>query len=91
MLFPFFGSGNFLFRNLLGFLGESMIQNDKIISIEKSEYSENVITMLHPDFPDVVSILKFFKKFIRNDIDLFNQIENKGNFLKLFTEVSQLN
>ncbi len=61
-----------------------MIQNDKILSIEKAKHPENVIAKLYPDFPYVVCILQFFEKLSRYDIDLLNEIKNKRDFFKLF-------
>ena len=83
-MFSFLGSGNFLFRYFLWIFGEGMIQNNNVIAIKKTEYPENIVAMLHPDFPYVICILQFYEKLMRNNVNLFNEIENKRNFLKLF-------
>ena len=39
--------------------------------------------MLNPNFPDVISIFKLFEIFSWYNINLFNEIEDKGYFFKL--------
>jgi len=82
--FSFFGYGNFFLRNFLRFFGESMVQNHKIFPVKKTRNKKNIIVLLNPYFLDIVSAFKFFQVFARNDIDLLDQIEHQGNFLKLF-------
>ncbi|MFZ0482067.1 MAG: hypothetical protein WAL93_01650 [Desulfobacterales bacterium] len=61
-----------------------MAQNYKISPVKKTQNSKNIIALLNPYFPDIVSTFKFFEIFARHDIDLLDQIKHKGDFFKLF-------
>jgi len=61
-----------------------MVQNHKVISVEKAQDPKNVITVLSPYFPNSIGARELFKIFSRYNIDLFNEIKYKGNLFKLF-------
>ena len=61
-----------------------MVQNHKIFPVEKAKNPKNIIALLNPYFPDIVSAFQFFELFERHDINLLNQIEHESNFFKLF-------
>ncbi len=41
--------------------------------------------MLDTNFPNIVSRFQFFEEFSGNNVNIFNQIENKENLFNLFT------
>ncbi len=68
----------------MGFFGESMIQNYKLNSIQKSQYSKNIVALLYSNLPYFVGSFELFKVFARYDIDLLYNIKDKKNLFKLF-------
>jgi hypothetical protein len=60
-----------------------MIQNHKVLPIQKTQYTKYVIAMLYPDFPDIICALKFLEKLSRHNIELFYDIKHKCDFFKL--------
>jgi len=59
-MFSFFGNGNFFLRNFLRFFCEGMVQNHKIFPVKKAQNSKNIIALLNPYFPDIISAFQFF-------------------------------
>jgi len=47
---------------------------------KKPRIPKYIIALLNPYFPDIISAFQFFEIFARHDIDLLNQIKDKGNF-----------
>ncbi len=60
-----------------------MIQNHKILPIQKTQYPKYVIAQLYPNFPKVISALKFLKKLSRYNIELFYDIKHKCDFFQI--------
>jgi hypothetical protein len=61
-----------------------MVQNHKIFPVKKTQNPKNIITLLNPYFPDIISAFEFFEVFARHDIELLDQIKYKSNLFKLF-------
>ena len=64
--------------------GETMSQNYKVLTIQKTQYPKYVIAVLYPNFPDIIGALKFLEKLSRHNIELFYDIKHKCDFFKLF-------
>jgi len=60
-----------------------MIQNYQVIPIKESKQTKNVISVLYPRFPNVVSRFQFLEKFTGDNIEIFNEIKNKEGLLHL--------
>ena len=68
----------------MGFFGETMLQDHKILSVKKAQNLKNIIALLSPYFPNIISAFQLFEIFARHNIDLLDQIKYKGNFFELF-------
>ena len=66
------------------FFGERMVQNHKVFSVEKAQDPKSIIAMLSPYFPNIIGTRELFEVFSRYNIDLLNEIKDKGDFFKLF-------
>jgi len=61
-----------------------MVQNYKILTIQKTQYLKYVIALLYPNFLNIIGVLKFLEKISRHNIELLYDIKHKCDFFKLF-------
>lgn len=60
-----------------------MIQDYQIVPNKESEQTKNVISVLYSCFPNVISPFQILEKFTGDNVEIFNEIKDKENFLNL--------